>query len=74
MGGTGEAMHALVRLPNYLRIEDFAGGSIQLLSTLHALLNMSQLMLSSIPTVETHGTCISCMFYHVISTCGLFSV
>ena len=78
-------MHTLAlcaSLPIYLSIEDLTGSSIQLLSTLHALLNMGQLMLGSVPTVEIHACTWYMYMYNVIiihtihtpSTCGLFGV
>ena len=62
-------MHTLAlcaSLPIYLSIEDLTGSSIQLLSTLHALLNMGQLMLGSVPTVEMHACTCTWYMYNVI--------
>ena len=66
-------MHTLAlcaSLPIYLSIEDLTGSSIQLLSTLHALLNMGQLMLGSVPTVEIHA----CTWYMVHVQCHNYNI
>ena len=65
-------MHTLAlcaSLPIYLSIEDLTGSAIQLLSTLHALLNMCQLILGSVPTVEIHAC--TWYMYMVHGTCTM---